>query len=62
MDKQTILKELDQLKELLHETRAYVINNKFVEAKAVVGLEMEEQIDDIYQILHEILEQKNPTP
>ena len=58
MDKQTILKELNQLKDLLHETRAYVINNKFVEAKAVVGLEMEEKLDDVYHLLVETLDKQ----
>ena len=58
MDKQIILKELDQLKELLYETRAYVINNKLVEAKAVVGLEMEEKLDDVYHLLVETLDKQ----
>ena len=58
MDKQIILKELDQLKELLYEARAYVINNKLVEAKAVVGLEIEEKLDDVYHLLVETLDKQ----
>ena len=51
MDKREILTELDELKNLLHEARAYVINNHYMEARGVVVFEMQEKLDDVIQVI-----------
>lgn len=67
MTKQELLRELDAMKDSLNEARKEIINERYVNARVLVGFDMQEKVDELFEMLHEAIEakaqeKKNPTP
>ena len=62
MTNQELLRELDEMKDSLNEARREIINERYVNARVLVGFDMQKKVDELFEMLHEAIEKKNPTP
>ena len=58
MTKQELLRELDEMKDSLNEARKEIINERYVNARVLVGFDMQEKIDELFEMLDEAIEKK----
>jgi len=55
---QELLRELDEMKDSLNEARKEIINERYVNARVLVGFDMQEKIDELFEMLDEAIEKK----
>lgn len=56
--RQEIIRELDELKKMVHQARIDVINERYINARVVVAFDMQEKVDELFEMLHEAIEKK----